>query len=153
MDMFELIGPERAKMMYDRITNRIESGGDLPSITLSMSKADFPKVLCLDMMHWVALSRAHHNTRNPTPEAIVALEAIRKATKKKRLVVPPLAPNIDEAMEHEDEEVRKRLALFMVNLSKNFSMVNYRVTEDQEVAHAVEKHLLGISTLPPSDPG
>lgn len=32
-------------------------------------------------------------------------------------------------MEHEDEEVRKRLALFMVNLSKNFSVVNYRVSE------------------------
>jgi len=146
--MFELIGPERAKIMYDRITNRIESGRALPAVTLPVSKADFPKVLCLDMMHWVALSRAHHNIRKPTPEAIAALDAIRSATKKGRLVVPPLAPNIDEAMEHDDEEVRKRLALFMVNLSKNFSMVNYRVTEDQEIAHAVEKHLLGSSSVP-----
>ena len=153
MDMFERINPERAKIMYDRITNRIESGRSLPSVTLPLSKADFPKVLCLDMMHWVALSRAHHNIKNPTPEAIAALDAIRSATKKKRLVVPALVSNIHEATEHADEQVRERLALFMVNLSKNFSVVNYRVTEDQEIAHAVEKHFLGTSTLPPIRPG
>lgn len=152
MDMFELIGPERAKIMYDRIANRIEGGRALPAVTLPVSKADFPKVLCLDMMHWVALSRAHHSARDPTPEAIAALDAIRSATKKNRLVVPVLASNVHEAMEHENEEVRKRLALFMVNLSNNFSMVNHMVTEDQEIARAIENHIVGTSTLPPVRP-
>jgi len=37
MDMFELIGPERAEIMYDRITNRIDSDGAPPPLPFTSS--------------------------------------------------------------------------------------------------------------------
>jgi hypothetical protein len=147
-----LIGREGAEAMWRRGMDRLQKAESPPAITLPVSKAEFPKVLCLDMMHWVALARAHNDTRNPTPEAIAALAAIRESTGKGRLVVPILAINLDEATESRDEGRRTRLARSMVELSGNFSVLNHAVVHGFEIERAVEKHFVGTTNLPPIRP-
>jgi len=136
----KLLGSDWAQVLNKRIRDRIVEGRPSSPIVLPVSKAAFPKVLCLDMMHWVALSRAHYGIMDPTVEAIASLKAIRSAIASGRLIVPILATNISEAAEHPDKDRRVRLAQFMVDLSGNLSMLNPQVVENQEIIRAVEKH-------------
>lgn len=89
-------------------------------------KTRFPRMLCLDMNHWIHLARAHYG-REPTQEAVAALEVIRRCVRSGKLMVPIASTNVLEAAEVSDPERRERLARFMVELSSNLSVVNHDV--------------------------
>jgi hypothetical protein len=93
---------------------------------LPNEKAQFPRMLCLDMNQWVYLARAHYG-RKPTADAIAALAAIRQYVRSGRLVAPIASANFIEAGESSSPERRERLARFMVELSGNLSIVNHDV--------------------------
>jgi hypothetical protein len=107
-----------------------------PVRRIPRDKAEFPKVLCLDMNQWVYLARAHHGVKDGERFAD-ALAAVREAIASGRLVVPILRANLDEANEHPDPAVRHRLAEFMVELSQNHSMVSNMVVRRRELQVAV----------------
>lgn len=81
-------------------------------------------MLALDMNQWIYLSRAHYG-REPTPDAVAALEVIRRCVRSGKLIVPIASTNVLEAAEIGDEGRRERLARFMVELSSNLSVVNH----------------------------
>jgi hypothetical protein len=101
----------------ERVLARLNRGEAPPSVTLPEFKAEFPKLLYLDMWVWVELSRVHYGL-NQAPAAVAALAAIRDALQAKRAVVPMATVNLDEATKHSDEDRRKRLAEFMVDLCR-----------------------------------
>ena len=125
---------------------RLNRGEDPPSVTLPESKAEFPKLLFLDMWVWVELSKVHYG-RSQDAAASAALAAIREALSSKRAVAPIATTNLDEATKHTDEGRRKRLAEFMVDLCGNFSCLADAVTRDHQIDCAVEKHM-ATPTLP-----
>lgn len=137
---------ENARAVCERVLARINGGEGPPSLTLPESKAEFPKLLCLDMGIWVELARVHYG-KSLDPGASAALAAIREATRTRRVVAPITTTNLDEATKHPSEDRRKRLAEFMVGLSGNFSLLNGAVTRDHQIDCAVEKYL-GVETLP-----
>ena len=132
--------------VMERVLARLNRGEAPPSVTLPESKAEFPKLLYLDMWVWVELSRVHYGM-SQAPAAVAALAAIREALKAKRAVAPIATTNLDEATKHTNEDRRKRLAEFMVDLSGNFSCLADAVTSDYQIDCAVEKHM-GVPTLP-----
>jgi len=116
-----------------------------------VAKTEFPKLLYLDMWVWVELSRVHYGM-NQAPAAVAALAAIRDALKANRAVAPIATVNLDEATKHSDEDRRKRLAEFMVDLCGNYSCLTHVETQDYQIDCAVEKHM-GVQTLPSIRPG
>lgn len=89
-------------------------------------KPRFPRMLALDMNQWIHLARAHYG-REPIPDAVAALNIIRRCVRSGKLIVPIASTNVLEAAEVSDEERRERLAHFMVDLSSNLSVVNHDV--------------------------
>jgi hypothetical protein len=136
----------QSRPVLERVLARIERGEKPPSVTLPESKSEFPKLLFLDMWVWVELSKVHYG-RSQDAAASAALAALRDALSSKRAVAPIATINLDEATKHTDEERRKRLAEFMVDLCGNFSCLNNAVTQDYQVDCAVEKQL-ATPTLP-----
>jgi hypothetical protein len=132
--------------VMERVLARLNRGEAPPSVTLPESKGEFPKLLYLDMWVWVELSRVHYGM-SKAPAAVAALAAIRDALTAKRAVAPIATTNLDEATKHTDEDRRKRLAEFMVDLCGNFSCLAHPVTRDYEIDCAVEKHM-AVPTLP-----
>ena len=98
------------------------------------------------MWVWVELSKVHYNT-SQDPAAAAALASIRDAVSSKRAVAPIATTNLDEAAKHTDQERRKRLAAFMVDLCGNFSCLAPAVTRDHQIDCAVEKHM-AVPALP-----
>ena len=137
--------------VMERVLARLDRGEAPPSVTLPASKTEFPKLLYLDMWVWVELSRVHHGM-NKAPAAVAALAAIRDALKANRAVAPMATVNLDEATKHSNEDRRKRLAEFMVDLCGNFSCLAHPVTRDYQIDCAVEKHM-GVRALPSIRPG
>jgi hypothetical protein len=148
---WETMVRQDARSVYNRVVERLNKGEDLPSLTLPVSKAEFPKLLCLDMKVWVELAQVHYGKKHD-PRKSAALAAIRKAVRSGSLVAPITATNLDEATKHPSEERRTRLAKFMVELSRNFSCLNHVVVRGHEIDRAIEKHLAGAETLTPIRP-
>ena len=102
---------------------------------LPESKSEFPKCLYLDQNKWIDLSRAHYG--KPEGEKFKpCLEAVRAAVKSGKLVVPLSIVNAIEAMIDRNEERRKRLAEFMVDLSGNRTVSPEHVMVPLEIADA-----------------
>ena len=137
---------EHGRAVLERVAARINRSEDPPAVTLPESKAEFPKLVFLDMWVWVELSKVHHG-RSQDAAATAALAALRDALNSKRAVTPIATTNLDEATKHTDENRRKRLAEFMVDLCGNFSCLAFPVTQDHQVDCAVEKHM-ATPTLP-----
>lgn len=142
---------ENAVDVYTRIVGRLNRGEDPPSLRLPVSKADFPKLLCLDMTIWIELAQVHYGKKQDSRKS-AALVAIRNAIGGGRLTVPITAANLEEATKHHNEEARTRLAKFMVDLSGNFSCLHHVVVRGHEIDRAVEKHLASTTTLAPIRP-
>jgi len=121
-DAFNIDEAIIAKLLLRTQERRLR--GERPNlVTLPRAKGAFPKLLCLDLNKWVDLARAHYGK----PGAHVfrpALEAIRAAVSRGRLVVPIAAANAREAMVPMNVERRRRLVEFMVELSGNHCLAN-----------------------------
>jgi hypothetical protein len=128
--------PELAMKVLLRVKARIERGGTPPSLALPEDKAGFPKALLLDSNKWIELSRAHHQRPN-SAQFLPALRAIRTSAAAGRLVVPMTSVNIEEAAKGRDEQRRRRLAEFMVDLSRNFSTRAISELEEAEIDRAI----------------
>ncbi len=110
--------------IVERVTARLAAGEPPLTESLSDNKGAGPTLLCLDTNKWIDLPRAHHGRRDGARFAD-ALKAIRAAVSAGRVVVPVAGSNAHEAMGHENVERRRRLAEFMVDLSRNHSLVNH----------------------------
>jgi hypothetical protein len=106
------------------------------SIRLPADKAAFPKLVVLDTNHWIALARVHHG-RSQDAVAVDALVALRAATKERRILIPITDINLGEASGSENEDRRKRLAEFMVDLSGNFSLSSHLHAAPIEIGNAI----------------
>lgn len=122
--------------VVERVIDRMSRGENHPKRELPVSKADFPKLLCLDQNKWIDLAKSHHGRAGGEPFAD-ALAAIREAVAKQRLIVPVMPSNLIEVSEPADEGRRQRLAEFMVELSGNCSMLNPKIVECVQLKHAI----------------
>jgi hypothetical protein len=103
---------------------------------LPESKDDFPKLLYLDQNKWIDLSRAHY--RHPKGEPFRdALAAVRRAVETGKLIVPLSAVAIVEMANDSDAERRERLLRFMIDLSRNLTILSFMTVRPWEVRNAV----------------
>jgi hypothetical protein len=126
-----------------RVLRRIVSGGKCPAVAIPRDKGGFPRVLCLDMNHWINLGKVHYG-RDADRELFDALDSIRQGVASGRLIVPVLQANVLEASEavQRDRAQRRRLAEFMIDLSGNTCVVHPRQLLRIETERAVQKHFL-----------
>jgi hypothetical protein len=112
---------------------------------LPSSKSEFPKLLCLDMLHWIGLAQAGNGLqkgrRYETP-----LTAVEEAVSKGTLVVPICGANVLEAAKPGDARQRERLARFMVRLSGNQSLINNISLQHIQTEIALRTHYLREAT-------
>jgi hypothetical protein len=94
------------------------------NLALPASKNVFPKLVTLDMRHWIELARQHYG-RASNPVVGDALAALRTAVNDSRAVVAVTDINIAEASKSENVERRKRMAAFMVDLSRNYCLISH----------------------------
>ena len=104
-----------------RVLDQRALGATPVPVHLPASKDEFPKLLCLDLNKWVDLGRAHYGRTDGEPFQD-ALASVRQAVDAGKLVVPITAENAVEATNGKDDGRRRRLAEFMVGLSKNHSI-------------------------------
>jgi hypothetical protein len=131
-----------------RAQDRIDRGERPQHLALPEDKAGFPKLLCLDLNKWIDLARAHYGRPDGAPFR-TALAAVRKAVDLGRLVVPVTGANALEVMQPGDVERRRRLAAFMVDLSRNHSLVNDTAVIIPEMRHAVLRRFAGKEPTSP----
>jgi hypothetical protein len=117
---------------------------------LPASKDDFPKALCLDQNKWIDLARAHYKRADGEPFRDV-LRVVRTAVEAGRLLVPFSIVNAIEAMIARDTARRERLARFMVDLSRNLTIVPEQVVCRWEIGNAI-KRLFGKGSETPGRP-
>ena len=121
-----------------RAMERLARGERAPHFVLPASKQAFPKLLCLDSNKWIDLARAFYG--RPGGEVFKdALGAVRHAVQSGRLLVPVCGANSDEATQPNDEERRRRLATFMVDLSSNHSLLDHVPLSVAEMVLAITK--------------
>jgi hypothetical protein len=121
-----------------RVMERLARGERAPQLALPASKQAFPRLLCLDSNKWIELAKAFHG--RPGGEVFRdALGAVRHAVQSGRLLVPVCGANSDEATQPNDEERRRRLATFMVDLSSNHSLLNHVPLSVAELVRAIAK--------------
>jgi hypothetical protein len=107
---------------------------------LPASKSDFPKCLYLDQNKWIDLSRAHYG--KPGGEAFVnALRVLRSAVDAERLLIPFSLVNTIETIKCEKPESRERLARFMVDLSRNCTLLPYMEVCASEIRKALTERV------------
>jgi hypothetical protein len=135
-DATTLVTDETMKLVLQRVAQRSRRGEAVPSVILPSQKSEFPKVLCLDQNHWIYLAQAHFG-KGGGQQHRSALDAIRAATERRRLVVPVLSSNAFEVTKPNNAGARLRLATFMVELSGNFSAVNGLPIKWVEMRNAV----------------
>lgn len=115
---------------------------------LPESKSDFPKCLYLDQNKWIDLARAHYG--KPGGEQLKpCLEAVRTAVKSGKLLVPFSVTNAIESLIPRDEDRRKRLADFMVDLSGNKTMLPENSVAPMEITNAARKLFGAAATEAP----
>jgi hypothetical protein len=134
-----------------RVLEQRARGATPVSPRLPASKAEFPKLLCLDLNKWVDLGRAHYG--RPGGESFQdALASVRRAVDTGKLVVPITVENALEVTNRKDEGSRRRLAEFMVGLSQNHSILNSVVLEALELDRAVATVYCELAGAPPLRP-
>lgn len=109
-------------------------------MTLPDAKADFPKCLYLDQNKWIDLGRAHYDREGGEPFK-AALAAVQEAVGSGKLVVPMSGVHVMETMAPNDEGRRRRLAEFMVDVSKNNAILPHMSVRGLEVLQAVVRKL------------
>jgi len=142
-----LIDKATLEPIVRRVMSRLENGERSLPVAVPESKTGYPRLLVLDFNKWVALARASNG--HPEPQGtFAALEAITKAVKAGRLVVPITGVNAFETMGPADAERRRRTASFMVELSGNHSMVHEEPIADAEMRNALQwRFCLGLERL------
>lgn len=111
------------------------------SLRLPDDKQCFPKVVVLDLNHWIALARVHHG-KSQDGAAMRALEALRQAVASGRLLVPVLDLNMSEASGSKDESRRRRLATFMIELSRNYTLESHVIVTPWELERTIAANYL-----------
>lgn len=103
---------------------------------LPESKDGFPKLLYLDHLHWINLSRAKY--QHPLGgEFQEALLAVRTAVNNRKLIVPLSAIHLMEIMHDPDPPRRERLARFMIELSRNLTILPSWAVTPWEIRNAL----------------
>jgi len=136
-----------ARAALERVAARSARGEAPPDGRIPISKESFPKVLCLDQNKWIDLARSHYGLDGGAPFA-EALEKIRGAIARGRLVVPILPSNAAEIAEPKDEERRQRTATFMVELAGNRFFAYPDPVADAEISRAVRQQYLAEDVGP-----
>jgi len=114
---------------------------------LPSDKGSFPKFLYLDQNKWIDLARAHYGKVGG--EGFTdALESVRQAVRRRKLVVPLSGVNVMETMGPADEGRRRRLAEFMVELSGNHSILPHMAVRPLEIRLAVAREFVPQKALP-----
>jgi hypothetical protein len=125
-----LIDEQLGRILFDRILSR--GGAVEPVPSLPATKGSFPKLLCLDLNHWIALARA--NAGKDASEGVrTALDAIRRARSLKKLVLAMTVENVIEGTFGENSSKRKSLMEFMIRESDNFTVMNGQVVKNWEI--------------------
>jgi hypothetical protein len=94
-------------------------------LKLPALKEAFPKLVTMDMPHWIAMTRVHYG-RSTDDAARAALASLRASVADGRVIVAATDVNVREASGSEDVERRKRLAAFMVVLAQNYCLVPHQ---------------------------
>jgi hypothetical protein len=103
---------------------------------LPESKVAFPKLLRLDQNKWIDLARAHYG--RPSGEAFHdALAAVRRAVNANKLIVPFSLVTITEIQGDHHPDRRERLIRFMIDLSRNRTVLPFLPIRSWEVRSAV----------------
>ncbi len=110
---------------------------------LPVEKGRTPRLLALDLLAWISLGKAHYGKPGAPDGAAEALAAIRAATATGTLVVPISGMNLGEVAQRGDETSRRNLARFMVELSRNCSLVNELHVATEEFELGIRRLLLG----------
>jgi hypothetical protein len=113
------------------------------AVRLPADKAAFPRLVVLDMNHWIALARVHYG-KSHDAGAAAALAALRAASQAGRVLVPVTDINLGETLGIPQEDRRRRLATFMVELSRNYSLAGHLQVEPFEVANALATEFASI---------
>jgi hypothetical protein len=107
---------------------------------LPNDKASLPKCLYLDQNKWIDLGRAHYG-RSDGDDFVKALSAVREAVRKGTLIIPISGVHVMETMAPKDEDRRRRLAEFIVELSGNTAILPHFSLRGLEIIHAVDRKL------------
>jgi hypothetical protein len=106
---------------------------------LPESKNSFPKLLCLDQNKWIDLARAHYD-RPAGADYREALASVRQGIKNEKLIVPVAAVNMFEINSDIRSDRRQRLSQFMVELSRNHTVLPFMPVRSWEIRNAVYAH-------------
>jgi hypothetical protein len=136
-----LLPPEEMKRLILEIA-ALDVPPSSQAMRLTRSKADLPKLLALDMNAWIYLARAAYGQANH-PDHVAALDAIRNATALGKLVAPVFPMNLTEVGDVSRDDRRARLAAFMVDLSRNHSIMYSAPLRERELYDAVQSVYLG----------
>lgn len=103
---------------------------------LPESKDDFPKLLYLDQCHWINLARANygHPMGHPIQDAFAA---VRKAVDGGKLILPFSVAHDLDMMSDPYPDRRERLARFMVDLSRNRTLLPFWTVQSWEIKNAL----------------
>lgn len=108
---------------------------------LQETKGTKPWLMCLDMKDWVWLSKAYYG--KPQPGASEALEQLTAAVESRSVVVPISSVNLIEVSEIGNDERRKKLAHFMVELARNHTLIDHELVCEHELGTALSRNYLG----------
>lgn len=113
-------------------------------LRLPSNKTEFPKLALLDTKHWIDLAKSHYG-KSSSPSDAAALDAIHRAIKSGKLVVPCMATNIDELATRNNDASRLRAAEFVVTLSANYACMWHVMVLYWEVFIAVQTQFRGAA--------
>jgi len=120
-------------------------------ISLPDRKDASPKLVCLDTKDWIELANAE-NGKSSSRAFAAALARLREGTAGGRIVLPISSMNVLEVGAISDLSWRGRLAAFMVDLSKNHSLVDHVTVRKRELRDAIARAYLQrpVTSLPRS---
>lgn len=102
-----------------------------------------PPIIYLDQNAWIALAKVKWK-KEEDPSLVAAYEKVLKATDMGKALFPLSIVNIFETLTRIEPESRKRLAKFMIDISKGSTICPYLTVTEVEMRNAVRKRA-GIS--------
>lgn len=114
-----------------------------PSLSLKNKKnknKGFPKLLYLDQNVWIKLARVHYGKeKDEDIERLV--EKIARLVDSGKLIVPINLTNAHETQKLKDEKRRKRLAQFIISISRGYCFIPYVYLMDVEILNIIHRKL------------
>jgi len=105
-----------------------------------------PKVIYLDQFAWIKLARIHFG-KEKDPELVAAHAKVLQAADSGKVLFPLSIVTISETLNRKEPHSRRRLAEFLIRVSKGVTICPYTVLREIEIRNAVRKRV-GIYEFP-----